>query len=140
MIKKDFTECKAWLQAQHPELFEELYGPAPEEKKAEAGKEGEDKKEEESKQKKPQKKKGPAGGAGGKEIRVVKTKRGAKKTICFIIGLQNYGVNLKEITKALSKKIGCGANVTNDDKYGECIQIQGDVEERLADFLDKDMA
>ena len=40
----------------------------------------------------------------------------------------------------MSKKIGCGANVTTDDKYGECIQIQGDVEERLADFLDKDMA
>jgi hypothetical protein len=53
MIKKDFTECKAWLQAQHPLLFEELYGPAPEEKKGEVNKEGEDKKEEDSKQKKP---------------------------------------------------------------------------------------
>jgi len=26
MIKKDFTECKAWLKEKEPELFEELYG------------------------------------------------------------------------------------------------------------------
>jgi translation initiation factor 1 (eIF-1/SUI1) len=43
--------------------------------------------------------------------------------ICSVTGLQAYGVPLKDIAKLMSKKFSCGANVTDDEKYGECIQI-----------------
>lgn len=61
------------------------------------------------------------------DVKVYKTKRGSKKVICFVVGLQSYGVNLKDAAKLMSKKFACSATVTNDEKYGECIQLQGDI-------------
>lgn len=40
----------------------------------------------------------------------------------------------------MSKKFACSAAVTTEDKYGECIQIQGDIQERFYDFLDSDLS
>lgn len=56
--------------------------------------------------------------------------------ICTVQGLQHYGVPLKDIAKLMGKKFACGCAVADDDKYGECIQIQGDVEERFMDFVE----
>jgi translation initiation factor 1 (eIF-1/SUI1) len=46
---------------------------------------------------------------------------------------------LKDIAKIMSKKFACSAAVTTEDKYGECIQIQGDIEERFDEFLASDL-
>jgi density-regulated protein len=74
--------------------------------------------------------------SGDADIKVYKAKRGGKKMICTVQGLQHYGVPLKDIAKLMGKKFACGCAVADDDKYGECIQIQGDVEERFMDFVE----
>lgn len=60
--------------------------------------------------------------------------------ICSVTGLQAYGVPLKDIAKVMSKRFSCGANVTEDEKYGECIQIQGDIQAGFMDFAEKELA
>jgi density-regulated protein DRP1 len=65
-----------------------------------------------------------------KHVKIYKTKRGQKKTICFFVGLQQYGVVLKDASKIMGKKFACGASVVTDPKYGECIEIQGDIEKQ----------
>ena len=40
----------------------------------------------------------------------------------------------------MSKKFACSAAVTTDDKYGECIQVQGDIQERFFEFLESDLS
>ena len=63
-----------------------------------------------------------------------------KKTICTVIGLQNHGVSLKDAAKIMGKKFACGAAVGEDEKHGECITIQGDIQERFQDFIEGDLA
>lgn len=77
--------------------------------------------------------------SGDADIKIYKVKRGGKKMICSVTGLQHYGIPLKDIAKVMSKKFSCGANVADDDKYGECIQIQGDIEEKFAEFVEKEL-
>ncbi len=60
--------------------------------------------------------------------------------ICSVVGLHHYGVPLKDIAKLMGKKFACGCAVADDDKYGECIQIQGDVQERFLDFVEEELA
>ena len=40
----------------------------------------------------------------------------------------------------MGKKFACGASVADDDKYGECIQVQGDIQERFTEFLETNLA
>ena len=56
-------------------------------------------------------------------MRVIKRKRGNKNSITLVVGLELYGVNLKDISKIMGKKFACGASVGSDDKHGECISI-----------------
>jgi translation initiation factor 1 (eIF-1/SUI1) len=56
-----------------------------------------------------------------------------------VVGLQGYGVNLKDMAKIMSKRFACSAAVTTEDKYGECIQLQGDIEERFKEFYEAEL-
>ena len=47
--------------------------------------------------------------AKDKKIRVILLKRGGKKIISSILGLENYGVNLADCARLLAKKFACGA-------------------------------
>ena len=60
--------------------------------------------------------------------------------ICSVVGLQAYGVPMKDLAKVMSKKFCCGAAVADDEKYGECIQIQGDIEKGFMEFAEKELA
>ena len=40
----------------------------------------------------------------------------------------------------MGKKFACGASLATDDKYGECISVQGDISERFLDFVDTDLS
>jgi len=44
-----------------------------------------------------------------KKIRVIKMKRGGKKVICNILGLELYGCNLADVARLMGKKFGSGA-------------------------------
>lgn len=78
--------------------------------------------------------------SGMGDIRIYKVSRGGKKMTCTVVGLQSYGINLKEMAKFMKKKFACGASVADDDKHGECIEIQGDVEERFIDIMEAELA
>ena len=74
---------------------------------------------------------------------MIKLKRSGKKTISSIIGLDAYGCDLNETAKWLSRKLGTGASAMMIE-YRELkvmgIQVQGDVSERLEDFITTDLA
>lgn len=73
-----------------------------------------------------------------KKIRVIKLKRGGKKIVSSILGLDAYGVDLADMAKVFSKRLGTGAAAMNIE-YRELnimgIQVQGDVEGRLEELL-----
>jgi len=46
---------------------------------------------------------------GERKIRVIKMKRGGKKTISSIVGMEAYGCDLADCAKILSRKLGSGA-------------------------------
>jgi density-regulated protein len=102
----NFEECKRWLQEAHPGLYDEIYPPVEENE----GAEGEETKEASSKSRKP---KGPKKVAFAsdmeKKVRVIKQKRGGKKVVSSITGLDAFGCDLAEIAKIFSKKLGTGA-------------------------------
>jgi density-regulated protein DRP1 len=79
--------------------------------------------------------------SGDTDVKIYKAKRGGKKIISTVVGLHNYGVPMKDMAKIMGKKFACGsAYVPDDEKYGECIQIQGDVSTRFMDFVESDLA
>mmetsp|Transcript_29580 Transcript_29580/g.45097 ORF Transcript_29580/g.45097 Transcript_29580/m.45097 type:complete len:355 (-) Transcript_29580:7-1071(-) len=134
--QKDITACKEWLQKNYPDLFVEVYG-EPEEKEDGEVAEGEEKKEEEKKAEPPKKKKVKFGGSEGL-VKVYRLKRGGRKITCQITGFEHYTKDLKALAQKFGKKFSCGSGVAQDDIYGECISVQGDVEDRLLEMLETD--
>lgn len=64
------------------------------------------------------------------EVKVLKQKRGGKKMVTTVHGLDGYGLNLKDIAKKLGKKFACGNSAIKDEESGEqIIQILGDIDE-----------
>lgn len=60
--------------------------------------------------------------------------------LCTIVGLENYGVPLKDMAKIMGKKFACGsAYVPDDEKHGECIQVQGDISKRFFEMVGADL-
>ena len=132
--KKDSSECKAWVLANHPEIHDSIYGaPKP-------PAEGEEEQPAAAVQQQKKKKKVSLAPSGDTDVKIYKIKRGGKKTISTVVGLHNYGVPMKDMAKIMGKKFACGAAYQADDeKYGECIQVQGDVAERFIDFLEAEL-
>lgn len=131
--QKDASACKKWLGETHPTLYQEVYGEVAqdigeeEEKKADGEEEGEAKPKKKVK--------------FGKEVGVItvyKQKRGGRKTISQIVGFEHYVKDLKGLASKFGKKFSCGCNLATDDIHGECISVQGDVEDRLLEILEQD--
>lgn len=96
--QSDFDDDKAWLESNHPEIYDELFNKA-----AEDGEEG-------GAAGKPKKRKGKVGFSDAeKVVKFVKLKRSGKKFISTIMGLEKFGVDLTEAAKIISKKYGTGA-------------------------------
>ena len=127
--KKDSSECKAWVLQSHPALHDSIYG-APVE-----GAAVEEKKESDQVQPQKKKKKVSIAPTGNADVKVYKTKRGGKKAISIVVGLHHYGIILKDMSKVMSKYFACSAAyVADDEKYGESIHVQGDINVRFPDF------
>lgn len=67
-----------------------------------------------------------------------KLHRGGRKVVSQITGLEYYCKDLKTLASKFGKKFSCGAALATDEIYGECVSVQGDVEERLIDLLETD--
>ena len=135
--QKDSSKCKDWLRDSHPLMYKEIYGALPdeqpEEEKKAATAEGEG---EEAKPKKKVK-----FGKNPDDIGVItvyKQKRGGRKVISQIVGFEHYTKDLKSLASKFGKKFSCGSNLATDEIHGECISVQGDVEDRLLEILEQD--
>lgn len=70
-------------------------------------------------------------------------KRGGKKVVCSIVGLEAYGCDLADIAKIISRKLGTGAAAMNVEyKELNCmgVQVQGDVFKRFEEIVVTDLA
>ena len=102
-----------------------------EEKKDEEKKEGEEDKKEEGEGKKDDKKKKKQ----ENKIIIEQVKRGKKKHITYILGLDKFGLALKEVSKQLGKKLACSCSVTKEDNGEESITLTGEFADDIYDFL-----
>lgn len=68
-------------------------------------------------------------------ITIKRIERNKKKFVTAVIGLENFGLDLKKVAKDLGKKFATGSSVTKVASGGEEIVVQGDVSEDLEEFL-----
>ena len=88
-------------------------------------KEGEDNKKKEDKKKKKQENK----------IIIEQTRRGKKKHITYILGLDKYGLVLKDVAKQLGKKLACSCTVTKEDNGDDSLTLTGEFADDVLEFL-----
>ena len=64
------------------------------------------------------------------QVKVVKYKRGGKKMVTEVSGLDGYTLNLKDFSKKLGKKFACGnALIKSEDTGEQLVQFLGDIDE-----------
>ena len=102
-----------------------------EEKKEEDKKEGEKEGEEKEDDKKKDKKKKKV----ENKVIIEQTKRGKKKHITYIMGLDKFGLVLKDVAKQLSKKMACSCTVTKEDNGEDSITLTGEFADDVKDFI-----
>ena len=71
-------------------------------------------------------------------VLVTKCKRGKRKCVSNIRGLELFGISLKDAAKALGKRFACGASIVKEEEAGikfKQIVVQGDVEYDIKDVL-----
>ena len=124
-MNTDFAKCKAWLESNLPDLFDELY----------LKEDGDD--EEEGSKKSGRQKRGGKGLIKAKKktvdrrVGIARATRGKKKFVTIITGLSTFDVDVKDAAKWFASKFACGSSVTAPDE----IVIQGDVKDELTDLI-----
>ena len=68
-------------------------------------------------------------------VLIRKEERTKRKFTTSVKGLDGFGLDLKKAAKAFSKKFACSASVVKVSEGGHEIQIQGDVQMELPDFI-----
>jgi len=68
-------------------------------------------------------------------VLIRKEQRSKHKYITSVKGMESFGCDLKKAAKAFSKKFACSASVVKVTEGGLEIQIQGDVQMELPDFI-----
>ncbi|CAG2225091.1 DENR [Mytilus edulis] len=121
----NYEKCKKWLEKNLPEEFERLMSIKDDEEGGEGDAEKKRQKRGGKGQMKAKKKTEPQG------VSIGTAKRGKKKMVTIVMGLATYDIDLKDASKAFSKKFSCGSSIQGEDE----IEIQGDVKDDLFDFL-----
>ncbi|EDQ88213.1 uncharacterized protein MONBRDRAFT_32876 [Monosiga brevicollis MX1] len=114
-------KCLSALTEKNMNLFIKLYGDLNVEEMAEDKKKGA----------------GPAAdgkkgkGADVKKIIVTRSTRNKKKFVTSITGLKAYGLNLKQVSKAMSGRFAASSSVMGEDE----VLVQGDLTDDIEDFI-----
>ena len=69
------------------------------------------------------------------KVIIEQTKRGKKKHITYIMGLDKFGLVLKDVAKQLSKKMACSCTVTKEDNGEDSITLTGEFADDVKDFI-----
>lgn len=119
-LSKDLEACKKDLEEKAPALYQKIY----------LDREDEVAEESKGKKKKIKTMKKTNEITKSTQFKVVKYKRGGKKMVTEIYGLDGYGLNLKDLAKKLGKKFACGNSMIKSEDTGESIvQFLGDIDE-----------
>ena len=70
----------------------------------------------------------------GNHVHIRIQQRNARKSITTIQNIKT-DTPMKNIARELSRNLHCSAAIKNDKRFGEVIQIQGDVRNEVATFL-----
>eukprot|EP00762_Andalucia_godoyi_P007397 ANDGO_07833.mRNA.1 Translation machinery-associated protein 22 len=70
-----------------------------------------------------------------KKITVVVSARNKKKSLTTIYGLETFGWKLDDAAKNLKKRFACGAAMIKDASQRDCVQVQGNLEYELPEYL-----
>eukprot|EP01138_Halocafeteria_seosinensis_P002311 gb/GECG01002367.1/.p1 GENE.gb/GECG01002367.1/~~gb/GECG01002367.1/.p1 ORF type:complete len:218 (+),score=54.35 gb/GECG01002367.1/:1-654(+) len=71
----------------------------------------------------------------GPEILIKREQRKAKKYMTSVIGLDGFGIRLKDASKAFSKKFAASSSVNSLQTGEKCVDVQGDVAFDVPEFL-----
>ena len=69
------------------------------------------------------------------KIHIKNTKRSKKKAVTVIKNVELFGLDLKEVSKLLSKKFACSSSVSKDEENRDSIVMTGEFEDDLRDYL-----
>nr|CDS33319.1 Arp2:3 complex subunit [Hymenolepis microstoma] len=122
-FSNDPAKCKAWLEKNLPDLFEQMSTGV--EEKAEDG--GAKKKSRQSRGGKGPGSKKPT----EQKVTVSRASRGKNKFTTSVMGLDTYGIDLKVAAKFFGQKFATGSSANNT---GEIV-IQGDVKYELMEII-----
>lgn len=69
------------------------------------------------------------------KIIIKRVERNKRKFVTVVIGLEQFGLELKKVAKELGKKFATGSSVTKSAAGTEEITVQGDVSDDLLEWL-----
>ncbi|KAG9390329.1 Translation initiation factor SUI1 [Carpediemonas membranifera] len=69
------------------------------------------------------------------QIQVLRSKRGSRKFVTVVIGLEEFGVDLGEAATLFRKKFACGASTVKAAGGEESIDIQGDLTDEVIELI-----
>ena len=119
-MSRDLDQCKDELKKEDPKLFGVLY----------EGREEEVNEESKGKKKKNKNIVTYKEFSKATEVHIVKLKRGGKKMVTEIRGVDGFNLNLKDFSKKLGKKFACGNAIITDEATEEkIVQLLGDIDE-----------
>eukprot|EP00467_Chlorarachnion_reptans_P020787 CAMPEP_0114524514 /NCGR_PEP_ID=MMETSP0109-20121206/21900_1 /TAXON_ID=29199 /ORGANISM="Chlorarachnion reptans, Strain CCCM449" /LENGTH=159 /DNA_ID=CAMNT_0001705971 /DNA_START=73 /DNA_END=552 /DNA_ORIENTATION=+ len=73
--------------------------------------------------------------AGEKIVKIFQIQRTKRKFVTSVIGLDAFGLDLKQSAKKMSKQFACSASVVKNNPPPNEIQIQGDVKFEVAEMI-----
>ncbi|EEA22290.1 Translation machinery-associated protein 22 [Talaromyces marneffei ATCC 18224] len=132
-------KCEEWLQKTHPDLHEQLYSEealnanlstlsitAREKAAKDAAKKEAKALQAETRD---------AERLASSKIIIKRVERNKRKFVTVVIGLEQFGLDLKKVAKELGKKFATGSSVTKSAAGAEEITVQGDVSDDLFEWL-----
>ncbi|KIJ57352.1 hypothetical protein M422DRAFT_148483, partial [Sphaerobolus stellatus SS14] len=136
-----FTKCKAWLEAEYPDLYARYYSEDALTSKAQSLSLDAQKKLEADTRKKEAKAEAKAESAAKKraasKITIKRIERNKRKHITAIHGLEAFEIDLKKAAKVFAQKFATGASVTRNAAGQDEIVVQGDVSDEVEEMLEK---
>ncbi|ANZ73641.1 BA75_00411T0 [Komagataella pastoris] len=141
-----FNKCKAWLEEEHPQLFQSLYSAdalaaatsslsLEKEEKISQDLQKKRRKEEKKQERELQQKL-------ASKVLIKKIARTKRKQVIAISGLEVFNIDMKKLAKTFASKFATGASVTKNLEKKDEIIIQGDVgdevEQYILELLEKD--
>lgn len=72
-----------------------------------------------------------------REVVIEVERRTGRRMITSVFGMDLFGFNLKDLSREWRKRFSCGAGVrvAEEGKHQDCIDIQGDVVDKLAEMM-----